>query len=366
MAAVRFEPFRGLPKAAQWSILVAISVLITALLRRAQLPAALLLGPMIAAILVEYGGGRIRVPKLPFSFAQPVIGCMIARVLTADIFLRFFRQWPLFLGVVVAVIVASCLLGLLISKLRILPETTAIWGLLPGAASVMMLMAEAFGADMRLVAFMQYLRVIFVAGAASVIARFWVHASGGAPATVWFPAIHWVAFGETLALIVVGMVVGRRLRIPAGGLLVPMVLGAGLHLGHVIELELPPWLLASGYLLLGWTTGLRFTREILAHAGRTLPQIVGSIALLMAFCGLLSWLLVRVAGIDALTAYLATSPGGADSVAIIAASSKVDVPFVMALQTVRFLAVLMIGPPLSRWAAGMLKPGVEDGPGVEP
>ena len=49
----------------------------------------------------------------------------------------------------------------------------------------------------------------------------------------------------------------------------------------------------------------------------------------------------RTLGIDPLTAYLATSPGGMDSVAIIAAASdRVDISFVMALQTARFLIVL--------------------------
>ena len=53
-----------------------------------------------------------------------------------------------------------------------------------------------------------------------------------------------------------------------------------------------------------------------------------------------------------LTAYLATSPGGADSVAIIAASSShVDVPFVMAMQMARFILVLLVGPALARAVA---------------
>ena len=59
----------------------------------------------------------------------------------------------------------------------------------------------------------------------------------------------------------------------------------------------------------------------------------------------------KFAGIDPLTAYLATSPGGANSVAIIAASSDVDVPFVMAMQIGRFLVILMIGPTLARFIA---------------
>ena len=62
--------------------------------------------------------------------------------------------------------------------------------------------------------------------------------------------------------------------------------------------------------------------------------------------------LVEFAGIDPLTAYLATSPGGVDSAAIIAASSKVDMSFVMAMQSVRLLIVIFIGPALSRWIAG--------------
>ena len=62
-------------------------------------------------------------------------------------------------------------------------------------------------------------------------------------------------------------------------------------------------------------------------------------------------ILVFAEGIDPLTAYLATSPGGADSVAIIASSSKVDQPFVMAMQIARFVVVLLTGPSLARFIA---------------
>ena len=86
-----------------------------------------------------------------------------------------------------------------------------------------------------------------------------------------------------------------------------------------------------------------------SHAARALPQIVASIVALMAFCGGLAFLLSHQLGIDPLTAYLATSPGGMDSVAIIAAASdSVDLSFVMALQSARFLIVLLLGPSLAR------------------
>ncbi len=81
-----------------------------------------------------------------------------------------------------------------------------------------------------------------------------------------------------------------------------------------------------------------------------------SIIALMTFCGGLAWVLAHELGIDPLTAYLATSPGGMDSVAIIAAASDtVDISFVMALQTARFLFVLVLGPPIARLIARLVK-----------
>ena len=352
IAWLKDEHLSKVPQPAQWLILLFLSIVLMVLLEWFRLPAALLLGAMFAGILIETGGGEIRVPALPFQFSQAVIGCLVASRITPQILKTFEGHWSLFLGVMLAVIAASCSLGWLLHKFRVFPDTTPIWGLLPGAASTMMIMADSFGADGRLVAFMQYLRVVLVAIAGSVIARFWCHASMTSTPVIWFPDIQWPALAETLLFIIFCIFLGKRSGIPAGGILVPLVLGTILEDTGILNLELPPWLLAISYALLGWNIGLRFTRNILAHASRALPQITLSVLLLMAFCGGMAVVLVEVAGIDPLTAYLATSPGGVDSAAIIAASSKVDLPFVMSMQTARLLIVLFIGPVLSRRVAG--------------
>jgi uncharacterized protein len=329
-----------------------LSAVFVALLEALRLPAALLLGPMVAAILVAAAEGSLSVPRLPFFVAQAVIGCMIARSITPEIVGTIIQDWPLFLAAIFSVIAASSVIGLLLTRWRVLPGTTAVWGSCPGAASAMTLMAEAFGADVRLVAFMQYLRVVLVTVVASVVARIWVTPSDGHIASVvWFPAVQWTPFAETMALVGVGAFIAPLLRIPAGPMLAPMVIGAVLHGSGVMTIELPPWLLAVSYAIVGWNIGLRFTRPILVHALRVLPRVAASIFALIAICGGFAWVLTWAAGIDPLTAYLATSPGGADSVAIIAASSNVDVPFVMALQTLRFMVVLFAGPSLSRFIA---------------
>jgi membrane AbrB-like protein len=135
-----------------------------------------------------------------------------------------------------------------------------------------------------------------------------------------------------------------------------MILGTALHLGAGVSYQLPQWLLAISYAAVGWSIGLNFTKAILFHAARALPQIIGSILVLIAFCGGMAWVISHLLGIDPLTAYLATSPGGMDSIAIIAAAARnVDISFVMALQTVRFLIVLLLGPSLARLVARAVK-----------
>lgn len=345
------------PPAIQWILLLALSLLLASVLELARLPAALLVGPMFAGIVAGTNGATIRVPRFAFAASQAIVGCLIAASISPEIFTVFMSDWPLFIGAVVATLTASSFLGWLISRWRILPGTTAVWGSAPGAATAMVLMAGAFGADARLVAFMQYLRVIFVSATAALIARLWVDTSGVQPSdTVWFPAIQWAAFAATLLIAAAGGLIGHLLRLPSPYFLGAMILGAGLHLGLDVPMQLPEWLLAASYMLVGWAIGLNFTSAILRHAARALPQILGSIVALMAFCGGLAWLLTKELGIDPLTAYLATSPGGMDSVAIIAAASQnVDISFVMALQSARFMIVLLLGPTLARLVARLVR-----------
>ena len=130
-----------------------------------------------------------------------------------------------------------------------------------------------------------------------------------------------------------------------------MVVGSILQVSGIVEIDLPRWLLVGAFAVLGWGIGLRFTRSGLAHAARSFPTILASIAALIVFCGAIAVILHRVVGTDLLTAYLATSPGGVDAAVAIAASTEVDMPFVMGLQTVRLLVVLFLGPALARFVA---------------
>lgn len=343
---------RRLPTHARWAALLASSLALASLFQLAGLPAAFLMGPLLAAMALALNGAGLGLPRASFLAAQALIGCMIAEAVTGSILRTLLEDWAPILLTVLSTILAGGIVGWGLTRLQVLPGTTAAWGSSPGAASAMVAMAEAYGADPRLVAFMQYLRVVLVVLSAALISRLLLGHASVPPvpeAAPWLPSP--LPFVATLAVAAAGAVAGRWLRIPAGALLLPMAIGSALQATGLVAITLPPWLLGAAYVALGWYVGLRFDREVTRHAVRAIPRLLLATLLLIALCGFSAWLLTWLLPIDGLTAFLATNPGGLDSVAIIAVGSGADVPFVLAVQTLRLLLVVLIGPPLARLIA---------------
>lgn len=350
-----FLSLRGKSIIVQWALMVALSIPIISLLEYFHFPAGFLLGAMIAAALIATHEGTPKIPQTPFYWAQGLIGCLIALNINEAFLHSIFLNLPLFIISVLFVLVASTSLGLLLGKLNILPPTTAIWGSSPGAASALILLSPHYGADPRIVALMQYLRVALVAGAASLVSHSFTDIAADTTVPVnWFPAIEWYHFGTTLLFILVSVTIGKLIKIPSAPLMLPLFGGIALQELGWLSITLPPWLLVIAYILVGWRIGLSFTRAILNYAIKIFPSILLATISLIVICGLYGVFLSYMTGIDLLTAYLATSPGGADTIAIIAATSNVDIAFIIAMQTSRFFIVLLIGPWLAKTTSQLI------------
>ena len=321
----------------QWGMLCVLSLLLSIGFLALHLPAALLLGPMIAGIIFSMRGVTLQLPRSAFLAAQAILGCMIAQNLTGSILTTLAVNWPIVLAILLVTLLSSAIVGWLL-------------GSSPGGAAAMVAMAQDYGADIRLVAFMQYLRVLFVAGAAVLVTRMMLgdNAEAVNQQIVWFPPVS-INLLLTILLAVVAGTAGCLLRLPSGTMLIPMLAGAVLQSGQLITIELPEWLLAMAYMAIGWRIGLGFDKQILLRALRPLPQILLSIFALLAICAGMAWGLTRFMHIDFMTAYLATSPGGLDTVAVIAAGSNADMALIMAMQTLRLFSILLTGPAIARF-----------------
>ncbi|MGE4291548.1 MAG: AbrB family transcriptional regulator [Desulfovibrio sp.] len=343
--------FASILALAPWACLALVSVLFALVLHLAAFPAALLLGPMLAGTLFALRGANLRVPAWGFTLAKAVIGCLVARAITPSTLATMGQDWHIMLLVVAMIIASGAVVGLLLLRFGSLPGSTAAWGTTPGGAAAMTALAQAYGADVRMVAFMQYLRMSLVVLTASVVSRFLIgHEMEPSIQQAWLPIFTTplVPTLLTLLMLAAALLLARWIRIPAADMLLPMFIGAALNSTGLLTITLPSWILWVAYAALGWYVGLRFTPDMVRYALRAIPQMLLATALLILFCCGAAWLLMHSLGADMLTAYLATSPGGLDTVAAIALGSNCDVSFVLALQTLRLFAVILLGPVMAR------------------
>jgi membrane AbrB-like protein len=229
---------------------------------------------------------------------------------------------------------------------------TGSLALTAGGASGLVSMAGELGADQRLVAVVQYLRVLLVTATLPVVllvtgARGDGTARAAAPLDA--PAPWWVGLLLVVVVGTAGSVLGRLARLPAGALLGPLVLAAlvgaaGLSRGA----EVPVPLVDVAYAVIGLQAGLSATRESLRVLRRALPAaLLLTVAVLVACAGL-GVALSAATGVSLLDGYLATTPGGLWAVLAASLSVGSDVTFVLAVQVMRLLVVLLTAPLLSR------------------
>jgi membrane AbrB-like protein len=298
-------------------------------------------------------------PRFFIIAAQAVLGCLIAAALDDELVRVIAAHWQIFFACSLAAIVITAVLGVLVTRTGWLPGTTAIWGLSPGAASAMVLLADEYGADKRMVAMMQYSRIVLVALAAILLAKVVGHSSlsahataSGSLATHWFTVPPLVAFLEMLLLAASGIGIAVYFGKASAALFVPAFAGAALQAAGVVHIAVPPLLATLAFCAVGVYVGSSFTREVLVHSLRVMPAMLVAIVAMILLCGLLSLLFAQLLpGTDPLTAYLAMSPGGIDAAVIIASQASVSLPLILASQFTRLLFVIAGAPALAKWLA---------------
>ncbi|MCL6599433.1 MAG: AbrB family transcriptional regulator [Alicyclobacillus macrosporangiidus] len=336
-----------------WWVLAASSGIAGWAFNRLGVPAAWMVGPMVAAILFGLvTGRRPRVRRPVFAACQAVVGVIVASMFRASDLPVIVHHLPAVVLVAAGSLLVSLIIGWAIGRFAHVDRMTAVLGAMPGGASGMVAMSVSLQADPKLVAVMQYVRVISVVLTASAMTR-WL---AGSAAHVQMPAS--LAQGgyvlhslETLAVGLVGAWLGLTVRLPAGQLLGAILAGTVANLAGWVPLTIPGWMSAVAYAVLGVYVGLMFDRASLKHAGLLLPYIFASTVALILLCAAIGWGMARWTGETLLTGLLATSPGGLDSVSLMAIGGGANLALVVSLQTVRMFTIVFCGPPIVRWLA---------------
>jgi len=120
--------------------------------------AGLLVGLGVAVAWPE----RLAVPEAGFAAAQAVTGVTLGAYLNASALSAVGGDWLAVLLASAATLLLSLLAGWALARFTATDTRTAALGMVAGGASGIVGMADDLGGDDRLVAFMQYVRVLVV------------------------------------------------------------------------------------------------------------------------------------------------------------------------------------------------------------
>lgn len=331
-----------------WTSLVAAAVLGSEALQRSGLPGAYLLGPLVVAAIFALRGSGLKMPNLPYVFAQATSGCLVGSYIQSSVISDVMSFWPFILISAVMTIVMSILTGVVIGRLTGIDKRLAVWGFMPGLAPIMIAMADERGMDGRQVAVMQIFRLVFVIVAVIGLGSL-LHdkapVAAIAPAT---PAL--TALLISLAIIVVGVWAGYRVKfIPAPATLIPIALSGLIAGTGASEVYLPDMLFNAALAIIGLQVGLRLTAQLLRQSLRQLPAIGLGFVILMVLCFGLALILLWIGATDLMSAILSTVPGSIDTIGVLAVANGASVSFVIAVQTVRLVVLTTLGPAIADW-----------------
>lgn len=328
-------------------------------------PSPVLFGSLFAALLLAVSGAPTpRMPHRGTVAGQAMLGASTGAVVDPATLSRLAGDAGPVAAATLATIALSVLIGQGLRLHRGVSAATATFASIAGGASGVTAVAGELGADDRVVAVIQYLRVLVIIVGMPVVAALAFGGRMTATADPTAPSgIPGVAAAVTAALrpdllglafaalsVGAGLLLARVVRFPAADLLGPLVVAAVLAVTGLVPglpAHVPPLVEAAAFALIGLQVGLRFTRASLHEVARLLPLAFALILVLIAACAGLGLLLAAGIGVSSLDGYLATTPGGLYAVLVTAGVSGADVTFVLGVQVIRLLLVLLLAPLLA-------------------
>ncbi|MDO5628400.1 MAG: AbrB family transcriptional regulator [Mobilicoccus sp.] len=344
-----------------WPVLL-VATVGALLLAAVGAPSPILFGALFGSLALAVSPVDTPVlPKRLSVLAQGLLGVSIGGIIDPQTLARFAEHaLPVSVAVVLTVVV-SIVVGQVL-RLQGVGRATATFSFLAGGASGVTAIAGELGADDRVVAMVQYLRVLLIIVGMPLVATFVFDVPLLSPQAGLTGVVAGVASAVTsvtagslffsAVCLGVGLAMARVVPLPAGALLLPLAVAAAASVTGVLaplgdDLGLPSLLEAFAFALIGMQVGLRFTRASLRQVAAVLPLATAGIVVVVALSAGIGIVFADAMGMSHLDAYLATTPGGLWAVLVTATVAGGDVTLVLAVQVVRLLLVLALAPIIS-------------------
>jgi uncharacterized protein len=336
-----------------WAVTLCSVFVLTRALEFTVLPSP----PLFAGLAVGIGAAIARPtgltpPTWAVEGAFGVVGVVVGQLLSVDVVRAVAADGATVLAAIVGTQLLAFGGGRLLARAKAADPATAVLGMVGGGATGVIAVSDDVGADARIVALMQYTRVLVVQiSIPIVVAVIGVQHSGVERANSSSPNL-FVATGACALATVVARATAGVVRIPSPALLAPMLLvGSVALVAPDLLPPVPDTLQSIAFAVIGLHVGLRFNSAELRRGIRLMPAVVVIVTTFVAGCAALAGLLSGWTGRPYLDCFLATSPGGMSAVLAVVVDAGADAAFVSAVQVLRVCLTLLATPVLGWYVA---------------
>ena len=311
-------------------------------------PMPFLLGSLLAGGLFAFFFGA-RLPedyRFPQKVREPflmIIGVMIGSQVTPDLIALGPSMGIAMLALTVFVPLALFGNMILFTKSGY-DRKTAFFSSTPGGLIESITMAEERGADLSSVMAQQFLRIICVIVLVPVGLSVWIgHPVGSAGGmSLSRGNVDWSMVPAAIALGIVGLWVGHRLRFPAAVLTGPLLFSGLVSLLGLFPVNLPQWLVNDAQIIVGASLGMRFRglfgKKLLRAVGLALASVCWMLVL-GAACALI---IMPMIGLPFDVLLVGFAPGGVTEMALIALSLSANPAFVTGMHVYRIILTVIV------------------------
>ncbi|MCH3950987.1 MAG: AbrB family transcriptional regulator [Acidaminococcus sp.] len=323
------------------------AALIGYVLRQLGIPIPYMLGGIISAFSFKtFRDNSLSWPVKLRNAMLGVAGYGIGSNCTFETFVKLSQETIGIFGACLSTLFVSVLVAIYMHRHTFANLLSSIMGCMPGGMTQMTLLMEEYrDADENVVVVSQCLRLFVVEVSVPFLA---INLFGGtitkaasmglaATAVSDFMKVFHTGWLVMIPLAVAGQFIAKKIHMPTGNLLGPILLTAifATFFGHTPPV--PPPVMAFAQLNIGLYIGMMLGREKLLRTRVLIPNVLIGSVLMVATSAAVAVIISRLYHFSSITAFLAVAPGGITEMCLAGLEMNQNVAIILTYQLIRVL-----------------------------
>lgn len=308
-----------------------------------NLPAAPLLGALLATAALAWGGVRLLVPDPLREAGLLIIGLSLGAGFTGEMVEQAGQ-----LGFSLVLLSASIVVSMLVSSWLLArfwhhSASTALLASAPGTLSLALALAAEGKGDSTAVICLQSMRLLMLAAFLPLLVSF----LGAGGTDGGFAAEQVLSWGGLAVLSFVGILIALlfgRLGLPAPFLLGGMGVSAVAHIFEWVHGMPPSLIVLFGFAMVGTASGARFSNIALSALMKNLGAAFANVGAAALISALFAVAMSAFSGLPLAQVWVAYAPGGVEAMAAIGLALGFDPAFVALHHLFRISLLILILP----------------------